>query len=179
VGFVGDGPVVGDPVQLRRFGLPVVGDLGNTEFNLVRLGLLGEDGAECLGVDVGELPAADVTTVIGVAAGVGVLDATAAQAVELVESTDRGESDAVVDLADLLQRTRWILGHEQHAAGVGQRHHTAATGDSFTGDLRPLPHRLLRGDEVRKTHESDPIMNSGPHESARGASLFGRPPGPN
>ena len=90
--LVGDRPVVGDPVQLRRFGLAVVSDLGHAQLDLVRLGLLGEDGAQRLRVDVGQLPAGDVAAVVGVAAGVGELDAAAAQVVELVELGRRRRS---------------------------------------------------------------------------------------
>ena len=103
MGFVGDRAVVGDAVELRRLGLAEVRDLGHAQLDLVGLGLLGEDRAERLGVHIRQLAAGDVTPVVGVAAGVGELDAAAAQVVELVEPADRGEPDPVVQLADLLQ----------------------------------------------------------------------------
>ena len=164
--LVGDRPVIGDAVHLRRLRFAVVGDLGDAQFDFVRLGLLGEDGSQRLGVHIGELAAADVAPVVGIAARVGVLDAAAAQAVELVESAHRRETNTVVDLTDLLQRARRVLGHEQHAAGVGQRDHAAASGDSLARELGTLTHRLLRRDEIRKTH----------YAPARGASLAGPDP---
>ena len=98
VRFVGDRAVVGDPVQLRRFGLAEVRHLGHAQLDLVGLGLLGEDRAERLRVHVGQLAARHVATVVGVAAGVGELNAAAAQVVELVEPPDRGETHPVVQL---------------------------------------------------------------------------------
>lgn len=85
VRLIGDRPVVGDPVQLRGFGLPLVGHPGHTQLDFVRLGLLGEDRSEGLGVDVGQLACGDVAAVVGVAASVGELDAAAAQILELVD----------------------------------------------------------------------------------------------
>ncbi len=81
----------------------MVRHLGHTQFNLIGLGLFGEYRAQRLGVDIGQLPTADITAVVGVAAGVGVLNSTAPEAVELVESTHRGEPHPVVDLTDFLQ----------------------------------------------------------------------------
>ena len=101
--FVGDRPVIGDAVELGRLGLAEMCDLGHAQLDLVGLGLLGEDRAERLRVHVRQLAAGDVTPVVGVAAGVGELDAAAPQVVELVEPADRGEPDPVVQLADLLQ----------------------------------------------------------------------------
>jgi hypothetical protein len=92
-----------------------VGDLGHAQFDLVRLGLLGEDGAERLCVHVRELASGHVPPGIGISAGVGKLDAATAQVVELVEPADRGETNPVVQLADLLQRPRRVLGDEQNA----------------------------------------------------------------
>ena len=103
VRLVGDRPVVGDAVELGRFRLAEVRHLGHTELDLVRFGLLGEYGAQRLGVYVGQLAARDIASCVGVAARVRVLDAAAAQIVELVEPSDGGEPDPVVELTDLLQ----------------------------------------------------------------------------
>src|SRR4029077_9654475 len=147
-----------------RFGLPVVGDLGHAQLDLVGLGLLGEDGAERLRVHVGQLPARYIPTVVGVAASVGELDAAAAQVVELVEPAHGSEPDAVVELADLLQGPRRVLRHEKHTAGVRQRHHAATAGDSFARELRTLAHRLLGRDEIWKAHESPRASCDGPDD---------------
>ena len=106
VRLVGDRPVVGDPVQLRRFGLAIVSDLGDAQLDLVRFGLFGEDGAQRLRVHVGQLPSGHIAAIVGVAAGVGELNSAAAQIVELVEPADRGEADAVIKLTDFLSRTK-------------------------------------------------------------------------
>ena len=81
-----------------------MGHFGDAQFDFVGLGLFGEDGSERLGIDVCQLSARHITTVVGVSAGVGVLNSASTQAVEFVEAADGGEPDPVVDLADLLQR---------------------------------------------------------------------------
>ncbi len=157
VRFVGDRPVIGDAVELGSLRLAVVGHLGHAQFDLVGLGLFGEDPAEGLArTDVGQLAPADVAAVVGVAAGVGVLDAAPAQVVELVEPADGGEADPVVDLADLLQRPRRVLGNEQHAVGVGERDDAASPGNTLARELRSLAHRLFGRDEIRKAHDPSP-----------------------
>jgi len=102
------------------------------------LGLLGEDAAQRLRVNVGQLPAGDVAAVVGVAAGVGELDAAPAEVVELVEPADGSETHPVVELADLLQRPRRVLRDEQHAGVVGEHDHTAAPCDALARELREI-----------------------------------------
>src|SRR4029077_2040724 len=123
-----------------------------------------EDRAESLCVHVGQLAARHIPAVVGVTAGVGELDATAAQVVELVEPADGREPDAVVELADLLQRPRRVLRNEQHAAGIRQRHHAAPAGDAFARELRTLAHRLLGRNEIWKAHESSRASADGPDD---------------
>ena len=77
--------------------------LGHAQLHLEGFGLLGEDGPQRLGVDVGQLPAGHIAPVVGVAAGIGELDARHPQLVEFVEPADRGETDPIVEFADLLQ----------------------------------------------------------------------------
>ena len=106
--LVDDGAVVEDVEQL------VVGlggaDLGHEDLDLHRLHLVGEDLAEDLGVLVGQAAGVDVLAAERVALQVGVADAGDAELVELVVVADAGEGDAVVDLADLAQRVRRVLG---------------------------------------------------------------------
>ena len=90
--------------------------------------------------------------VVGVAAHVGEPDAGDAQVLELVVAADRGERDPVVDLADLVQRLRRVLGDEQHAVGVLQRDHGAAAGDALAGVVGPVLHQLLGRDVERHAH---------------------------
>ena len=147
--LVGDRTVVGNPVQLRRFGLAVVSNFGDAQLNLVRLGLLGEDGSQRLRVNVGQLSSGHIAAIVGVAAGVGELNSAAAQIVELVELSGGGETDSVVEFADLLQRSRRVLRNEQHTTGKDQCDDTAAPRNTLARELASLAHRLLGRDEVR------------------------------
>src|SRR6202012_684515 len=166
--LIGDRSVVGNPVQLRRFGLAVVRNFGDAQLNLVRLGLFGEDGSQRLRVPVGQLPSGHVAAIVGVAAGVGELNSAATQIVELVELAGGGEADPVVQFADLLQRSRRVLRNEEHTTGKDQRDDAAASRNTLARELASLPHRLLGRDEVRETHESLPARSaSGPKVSAR------------
>ena len=61
------------------------------DLDLVRLGLLGEDRPQGLGVGIGQCPGGDIGAVVGVAAQVGVPDAGDAQVLELVVLADGGE----------------------------------------------------------------------------------------
>ena len=84
--------------------LGVEADLGDEDLHLHRLHLVGEDLAEHLGVGVGQAAGVDVLAAVLVALEVGVADAGDAELVELVVLADPGERDAVVDLADLVER---------------------------------------------------------------------------
>ena len=93
-------------------------DLGHEDLDLHGLHLVGEDLAEDLGVGVGEAAGVDVLAAVLVALEVGVADAGDAELVELVVLADPGEGDAVVDLADLVEAWRWVLGDDEDAVGV-------------------------------------------------------------
>ena len=109
--LVGDGPLVGDVVQLVRS--QPGAQLGHQDLDLERLHLVGEHLAEVLGVEVGQRTGVDVLAAVGVALGVGVADTRDPQLVELVVLAHAGEGDPVVDLADLVEgpgrdsRPRW------------------------------------------------------------------------
>ena len=152
--LVGDRAVVGDAVELVAVG--GLADAGHAQLHLVGLLLLDERGAQHLGVEVGEHPAGDVAPVVGVAAEVGHADAGGAQRLELVVAPDRGEPDAVVDLRDLVQRAGAVLGHEQHAAGVGEHHDAAAARDALAGQLRAVAQELVDRGVERHGHGSGP-----------------------
>ena len=113
----------------------MVGHLGHTQFDFVGLGLFGEDGAESLRVNIGQLPTAHVAPVVGVSAGIRVLDSAAPETVELVESANRGKAHPVVDLTDLLKRSRRVLGDEKHTPGIRHDHHAATPRDALTCEL--------------------------------------------
>ena len=122
-------------------------DLGDDDLDLVGLLVLGEDGAERLGVGIGERPCGDVGSVVGVAPQVGVADAGDPQVLELVVLADPGEGNAVVDLADLVERAAArVVGDEEDALVVAEDDDRAAAGDAGAGELRPVGHDLLRGD---------------------------------
>ena len=126
-----------------------VAQLGHQDLHLERLHLVGEHLPEVLGVEVGQRPGLDVLAAVGVALGVGVADARYPQLVELVVLADPGEGDAVVDLADLVQRPRRVVGHDHDARG--RRWWPPATGPGRcpSGRTRPGPSSPAR--EPRST----------------------------
>ena len=121
-----------------------VADLGHDDLDLVGLGLLGEDRAEGLGVGVGQAPGRDVGAVVGVAAQVGVADAGDAQVLELVVLADGGEGDAVVDLGDLVQGPRGVLGDERDAACRSRGRRRTGRGRCPCARSRPGPSSAAR-----------------------------------
>ncbi len=139
--LVGDRAVVGQAVDL----VPIGGgpDLRDDDLDLDRLGLGREDGAELLGVGVGQAAGGDVAAVVGVAAQVGVADAGHPQVLELVVLADRGEGDAVVDLADLVQGARGVLGREGDPPVVGDDDGRPAARDAFARVVGLVLHQLL------------------------------------
>ena len=114
--------------------------LGDEDLDLERLHLVGEDVAEHLGVLVGERVGVHVLAAELVAGEVGGADAELPQLVELVVLADPGEGDAVVDLGDLVQRVRRVLGAEQDAVGVLEGGEAAAAGDALAGVVGPVLH---------------------------------------
>jgi hypothetical protein len=158
---VGHLAVVGEPVDLVV--IRPVADLGDEELDLV--GLLpaaGEDGAEGLGVGVGQAPTGDVAAVVGVAAHVGQPHSGDAEVLELVVAADGGEGDAVVDLGDLVQRLGGVLRDEQHATGELDDHHRATAGDALAGVVGPVLHQLLGRDVEGHAHRLAPVMTQPP-----------------
>ena len=111
--FVHDGAVVEDVVQLVV--LDRLPHLRDEDLDLVRLHLVGEDLAEGLAVRVGERARVDVLARERVALEVGLAHAGDAQHLELVVLADPGERDAVVDLADLVERAERVLGDDHDA----------------------------------------------------------------
>src|SRR3712207_8741430 len=55
---------------------------------------------------------------------------------ELAVPADGGEADAVVELADLVQRGAGVLRDEQHAVGVGDHRDAAAARDALRSEER-------------------------------------------
>ena len=136
-------------------------DLGHHDLDLVRLLRLGEDRAERLGVGVGQASSRDIAAVVGVAAKIGKTYAGNAQILELVVLAHRRERDPVVDLADLVQRTRSVLCHEQQAAGVLQHDHGTAPRDSFAGVVGLVLDDLLGRYVERHAHDDAPRSSMG------------------
>ena len=83
-------------------------------------------------------------------------DAGDAQLVELVVLADPGEGDAVVDLADLAQRGRRVLGADEDAVVVDDGDEAATPGDALAGVVGPVLHHLLGRDVERHAHDASP-----------------------
>jgi len=81
---------------------------------------VGEGLAEHLGVLVSQAQRVDIVPAVVEALEVGVTDASDTKLVEFVVLTDAGETDAVVDLTDFVQRVGRILGHDDDAIVVGR-----------------------------------------------------------
>ena len=139
--LVGDGPLVGDVVELR--GREPGAQLGDQDLDLERLHLVGEDLPEVLRVEIGERAGLDVLAAVGVPLGVGVADARDPELVELVVLAHAGEGDPVVDLADLVERPRRVVGHDGDPQVVGGGDERAAPGDALLGVLGPVLHDLF------------------------------------
>src|SRR5580704_7726078 len=148
--LVGDRPLVGDVVQL--IGPGGVAQLGDQDLDLEGLHLVGEHVPEILGVEVGQPPGVHVLAAVGVPLGVGVAHAGHPQLVVLVVLADTAEGDAVVNLADLVQRARRILGHDHYAHVVGGGHQRPAPGNALLGVFRPVLHDLFGRHVVRHAH---------------------------
>ena len=150
--LVGDGPLVGDVVEL--VGMVAGAELGHQDLDLERLHLVGEDVAEILGIEVGQGAGVDVLPAVGVALGVGVAHPGHPQLVVLVVLAHPAEGDAVVDLADLVQGAGRVLRHNGDAQVVGGGHQGATPGDALLGVLRPVLHHLFGGHVVRHAHQT-------------------------
>ena len=150
VAFVHDRAVVEDLEHLVAGGL--LTDLGDEDLHLHRLHLVGEDLAEDLGVLVGEAARVDVVARVLEPLEVGGPDTGDAELVELVVLADTGERDAVVDLADLAQRLRRVLGDDGDPVGVAQRDQCSTAGDAFAGVVGTVLHHLFGGDVERHAH---------------------------
>src|SRR5207302_1771161 len=70
------------------------------------------------------------------------------------------ERDPVVDLRNLVQERRGVLGHEQDAVRVLERHDGAPAGDALAGILRLVLHHLLGADVVGEGHGAHPAAFS-------------------
>nr|WP_030853040.1 hypothetical protein [Streptomyces sp. NRRL F-4474] len=140
--LVHDRTVVRQPVDLVAGGRRT--DLGHHQLHLVRL-LTGtrEDRAEGLRVHVGQPTGRHIVTVVGVSAQIRVAHPADPQVLVLVVLAGGREADPVVDLAELVQRTRGVLADEHDAVGVLQHDKAATAGDALPGVFRPVGHGLL------------------------------------
>jgi hypothetical protein len=149
--LVGDGAGPGDPVDL--VGVRGDADLGDHDFDLEGLtGRFAEDRAQRLRVPVRDAARRDVAAVELVAGHVGVRDAGLAQVLVLVVPADRGESDPVVELADLVQHAGRVGRDHQDAARVLQHHGTAAARDALARVVVLVAHYLLGRHVKRHGH---------------------------
>ena len=134
----------------------LVADLDHEDLDLERLHLVGEDVAEHLGVLVGERVGLHVLAAVAVALEVGVADPRDAELVELVVLAHPGEGDAVVDLADLVERRARVLGRDEDAVGEQDRGGAATACDALAGVVGPVLHHLLGRDVERHAHGRAP-----------------------
>ena len=111
-----DRPVEEQVIHLGLGG--VLADLGHQYLDFVRLHLLREDRGERLRVRVRQVACLHVLAAVRIAPQVGQTDAGDPQILELAVLADAGESDVVVDLADLVQRRGGILGDEQESVRI-------------------------------------------------------------
>jgi len=154
--LVGDRAVVGEAVHLVLSG--GLAHLRDHDLDLVGLGLLGEDRAERLRVGVGQAAAGHVAAVVGVAAQVGEAHTRDAQVLELVVLADGREGDAVVDLADLVQRPGEVLADEQDAVVIGEYDDAATPGDALAGIVGAVLHQLF-GRDVSERHRHGAVSS--------------------
>src|SRR5690606_29022492 len=75
-----------------------------------------------------------------------------AQALELAVPPHSGETDAVIDLRDLVQRRRGVLRDEQHTASVLEHDDAPSPRNALPCELRTLAHQLLGGGVQRHRH---------------------------
>ena len=150
IAFVHDRAVVEDVEHLVAGRL--LTDFGDEDLDLHRLHLVGEDLAEDLGVLVGEAARVDVVARVLEALQVGGSDTGHAELVELVVLADTGERDPVVDLADLAQRLRRVLGDDGDPVDVAQGDQRPTAGDALAGVVGTVLHHLFGGDVERHAH---------------------------
>ena len=149
--LVGDRSLIGDVVQLV-LGLA---QLGHQDLDLQRFHLVGEDVAEILRVEVGQRAGVDVLAAVrGIPSYVGMAHTGDAELVVLVVLADATEGDPVVDLTDLVQRARRVLGHHGDADVVGRGDQGAAPGNALLGIFGAVLHDLLRRHVVGHAHDA-------------------------
>ncbi len=152
--LVRDRAVVREAVDLVP--VRVLPHLGDDDLDLEGLGVLGEDGAKGLRIGVGEPARGDVGPVVGVAAQIRIPDAGDPEVLELVVLPNRREGDPVIDLRDLVQRPRVVLGDEENALVVAEHDDGPAPGDALAGEVRPVLHQLLGRDVERHLRHRAP-----------------------
>jgi hypothetical protein len=143
---------------------------GDQDVDLHRLELVREDLAKDLGVLVGEAASIDVVTAVLEALDVGRPDTGHPELVELVVATHAGEGDAVVDLADLAQRVRRVLGGDGDAVVVDECDQAAASRDALAGEVGAVLHRLFRRDVERHAHCFTPRSRAAMASNRRASS---------
>ena len=74
------------------------------------------------------------------------------QHLELVVLADGRERDPVVDLADLRERARPVVGDDEHAGRALECHEAATAGDALPRVIRAVLHHLLGRDVERHVH---------------------------
>ncbi len=112
-------PVIGDPEEPVLVAL--LADLDDEDLDLERFRLAGEDHAERLGECGGQAHGGHVFSRVQVSHQVGLPDARLPQGLEFVVPAHTGEGDPVVDLTDLVQGGRRVLGEKQDPAAHSRR----------------------------------------------------------
>ena len=130
-----------------------VADLGHENLDLHRLHLVGEDLPQALRVLVGEAPRIDVLTAERVPLHVRVANPRDPELVELVVLADPGERDPVVDLADLPQCRRRVLGADRDTVVEPEPDEAPTASDALAGVIGAVLHDLLGSDVERHVHD--------------------------
>src|SRR4029434_9647776 len=153
VRLVGNRAVICQPVDLIERGCGA--EFGHHDLHLVRLITTGgEDRAQYLRVRVGQPAARHLSPRIAITAEVGVPYPGLSQVLELVVAADGSESNAIVDLAHLVECLRSVLSNEQDAVDVMEDYHRTTTGDALACVIGPILHLLLGRDVERDAHRS-------------------------
>ena len=130
-----------------------VADFGHENLDLHRLHLVGEDLSQALRVLVGEASRIDILTAERVPLHVRVPNTRNAELIELVVLADPGERDPVIDLADLPQRRRGVLGADCDTLVEPEPDEAPAASDALAGVIGAVLHDLFGSDVERHVHD--------------------------
>ena len=161
--FISNRPIEGQSIHLILGGaLPY---LRYNNLDLKRFGVFGKDGSQCLGIGIGKTAASDVFAIVGIPPGVCEPHPGYSKAFKFVVFTDRGEGNAVINLADLVQCTRRVFGHKCDPISVLNDNDTSPSSNALAGVVGLVLDDLFGGNIKRHTHQRSPLAPREPPES--------------